>query len=84
MTKKCKSCGSCGMSLEKQEDFALGDTAADYCHYCTDSAGKLFPFEKILKMNIAYYMESQGITETAASKMALEYLRSLPAWRSHA
>lgn len=84
MTEKCKACGSCGMPLEKPEDFALGDPSGSYCHYCTDSAGKLFSFDKILEMNVKYYMESQGITEAAASKMALEYLKSLPAWRKQA
>ncbi len=32
MADKCPSCGSCGMPLEKPEDFALGDvTRASTC-----------------------------------------------------
>lgn len=82
MTKKCKSCGSCGIPLKKSEDLACGDTSGDYCHHCTDSTGKLLSFDKILKDNITYYMESQGLTETEASKIAMKYLKSLPAWKN--
>ncbi len=84
MTEKCKNCGSCGMPLESAEDFAPGNTAGDLCRYCTDTAGKLLPFDKILDMNVKYYMESQGITEAAASTMALEFLKTLPAWKKSA
>ena len=81
MNQKCKSCGSCGMPLEKKEDFALGDPAQSYCQYCTNKKGTLLPFEEVLKMNAKFYVESQGVTQDAALKMAVDLLRSQPAWK---
>jgi len=43
MADKCPSCGSCGMPLEKPEDFALGDVTRAYCRYCTDAREKEEP-----------------------------------------
>lgn len=82
MEKKCKSCGSCGMPMEKNEDYALGDLNQEYCRYCTNKSGDLLPFEKILKMNADYYVESQGVTVDAALKMATDLLRNQPAWKN--
>jgi hypothetical protein len=82
MKEKCQSCASCGMPLEKSEDYALGDTSQAYCVYCTDAKGQLLPFEKILKANANYYVESQGITPDAAMKMATDLLKNQPAWKN--
>lgn len=82
MNSKCKSCGSCGMPMKKSEDFALGNMEQDYCSYCTDKEGKLFAFDKILNMNAKYYIESQGVTQEAALKMATDLLKNQPAWKN--
>lgn len=81
MNPKCKSCSSCGMPMEKAEDYSLGNTASEFCQYCTDKAGKLLPFEQILKANADYFQESQGLTPQAAQKMAKDLLKSQPAWK---
>lgn len=82
MKPKCRSCSSCGMPMENPEDFALGDVNSVYCQYCTDDAGRLLPFEKILKANSEYFKESQGLTDQAALKMATDLLRNQPAWKN--
>ena len=82
MKQKCESCNSCGMPLEKKEDFALGDTSSVYCSYCVDPAGKLLPYDTILQNNAHYFRESQGLTEQAAMKMATDLLRTMPAWKN--
>lgn len=82
MNQKCKSCSSCGMPMENAEEFALGNTASEFCKYCTDKLGQLLPYEKILNSNAAYYKESQGLTEQAAMKMAQDLLKSQPAWKN--
>jgi hypothetical protein len=69
------------MPLEKPEDFALGDPKSLYCSSCTDSRGKLLPYEEVLAMNARYYVESQGITPEAANRMAQALLQSMPAWQ---
>ncbi len=80
MALKCKTCGSCGMPMEKVEDFSLGDVNANYCKYCTDKEGNLLPYKEILSMNAQYYMDSQGITAEKATQMASQLLKSQPAW----
>ncbi|MCC7404065.1 MAG: zinc ribbon domain-containing protein [Bdellovibrionales bacterium] len=82
MKPKCESCNSCGMPLESKEDFALGDTSSVYCKYCVDNVGQLLPYDTILKNNAHYYKESQGLTEQAATKMAKDLLKTLPAWKN--
>jgi len=81
MADKCPACGSCGMPLEKPEDYALGDVTRPYCRYCTDARGELLPYEQVLETNKRFYVESQGITPEAATRMAREMLADMPAWR---
>jgi len=82
MKSKCPSCASCGMPMEKPDDFAMANSSSPYCKYCTDKTGKLLPFDQILKSNADFYRESQGITDSAAIKMAQDLLKSQPAWKS--
>jgi hypothetical protein len=70
------------MPLENAEDFALGDISSSYCKYCVDQKGELLPYETILENNAHYYKESQGLTEQAATKMAKDLLKTMPAWKS--
>lgn len=81
MKAKCQSCASCGMPMENNEDFALSDPKSNYCSYCTDQQGQLLPWDQILKNNASYLKESQGLTDPAAQKMALDLLKSQPAWK---
>ena len=81
MSDKCPACGSCGMPMERPEQFALGDPNSIYCSSCTDTKGQLLPYEKILSMNAKFYVESQGITPDAAQRMAQALLASMPAWK---
>ena len=82
MKPRCESCNSCGMPLEKNEDFALGNLESIYCQYCVNSMGELLPYETILKNNVHYFQESQGLTEPAAIKMTKDLLKTMPAWKS--
>lgn len=81
MADKCISCGSCGMPMKEQKDFVLGDVTSVYCSHCTDAAGKLLPFDSVLKSSVHYYMASQGIDENTATKLAEQLLSTKPAWR---
>ncbi|MGZ3749194.1 MAG: zinc ribbon domain-containing protein [Pseudobdellovibrionaceae bacterium] len=82
MNQKCKSCSSCGMPMENQEDFALGNSKSEFCKYCTDENGQLLSFEKILQANAGYFKESQGLADQAALKMATDLLKAQPAWKN--
>lgn len=81
MNKRCESCNSCGMPLEKPEDYALGDIQTKYCVYCTDSKGHLKTFDEILEGMTTFLMSSQGLAKEAAHRMAQEVLETLPAWK---
>jgi hypothetical protein len=41
----------------------------------------LLPYEQVLETNKRFYVESQGITPEAATRMAREMLADMPAWR---
>lgn len=82
MKQKCQSCNSCGMPLENQADYALGDINSIYCKYCVNPSGELLPYETILKANADYFKESQGITEQAAIQMTKDLLKTMPAWKN--
>jgi Putative zinc ribbon domain len=84
MSEKCPSCSSCGLPMEKPEDFSMGNPKNIYCRYCTDAHGNLLPYEAVLETNIQYYIDSQGITPDAANRMARALLASMPAWKSRA
>lgn len=81
MKKRCESCNSCGMPLENDADFALGDPHSSFCKYCVDQKGALLPYDTVVKSNAHYYKESQGISDEAATKMAKDLLKTMPAWR---
>ncbi len=81
MAEKCISCGSCGMPMEKPDDFALGDVTRPYCSYCTDARGELLPYEQVLDTNARIYEQSQGVTPEAAKRLAQALLADMPAWR---
>jgi hypothetical protein len=78
---KCISCGSCGMPMKEPQDFALQNRASLYCSHCTDESGELLSYEQILAINAKYYMKSQGISESAALKLAADLLATKPAWK---
>ena len=79
---RCKACGSCGFPMAKPEDFSLGNVISLYCRHCTNEKGELLPYETILQANKKYYMESQGISEHIAIKMAKELLATMPVWKN--
>jgi hypothetical protein len=70
------------MPMEKPEDFALGDVTRPYCRFCTDARGELLPYEQVLETNARFYVESQGVTPSAATAMAEAMLAGMPARRS--
>ena len=78
MSEKCPSCGSCGMPMEKPEQFGANDTSNAYCVHCTNDKGELFDYDTILKGNIQFYMEDQGLDEAAAKEYSIKYLSTLP------
>ena len=80
-------CQSCGMSLEKAEDFgtrADGFRINDYCHYCFQNGAFTEPgitMEGMIDKCVGI-MAKQGImAETQAREMMTEVLPKLKRWR---
>src|SRR5947208_583464 len=42
---------------------------------------RLLPYEQVLETNARYYVQSQGITPDAATRLAQALLADMPAWR---
>ncbi len=77
-----ENCQSCGMPLA--EGFRH-EKAGDYCRYCADPAGSLYPYEQV-RSGVASWLESfspekEGVDFTARADL---YMRSMPAWADRA
>jgi hypothetical protein len=53
-----------------------------YCGYCTDSSGKLKPYDQVLEGTTqGYFMAMQKMPRPQAEKAAKDHLAKMPAWR---
>jgi hypothetical protein len=50
-----KNCATCGMPLEKKEDFALGDEKARFCAYCVNPDGSVKSGEEIFNGGVQFF-----------------------------
>lgn len=76
-----KLCVSCGMPMEKAEDFPLGDEEKDYCIHCARPDGSLQSYEERAAGMAAFIVRTQGLDEGAALATARSLMSRLPAWR---
>jgi hypothetical protein len=78
MTKRCISCG---MPMDKKEDFAMGNAERDYCLYCARPDGTMKSYDEALVGMTGFLVRSQGLDEKAATETARQMMTSLPAWK---
>ena len=73
-----KVCFSCGMPLVGE---AAKEVRGDYCRYCADEAGKLYPKDTVRK-GIAEYLSSwaPGQEGVDFEARADAYMKAMPAW----
>jgi hypothetical protein len=76
-----KTCIACGMPMVKAEEFAMGDTAKDYCIYCARPDGSMQSYEEKLDGMTKFIIKTQGFEEKAAGAAAREMMAKLPAWQ---
>ena len=76
-----KLCISCGMPMEKPEDFAGGDLKKDWCCHCATADGSLKTYEEALAGMAEFMTTTQGIAEEAARDAAKSYMQTMPAWK---
>ena len=80
MTNQHKICASCGLPLEKPQDFSMGDEQSIYCRYCADENGQLKSYEDVHEGLASFLMFSQDLDESTSEKMADSMLKESPAW----
>ena len=80
MRVKCKSCG---MPMVNPEDFPLGDTSKDYCVHCARPDGSMHSYGERLEALTGFIVRTQGMDENVARTMAVELMKSMPAWKNH-
>lgn len=76
-----KICISCGMPMEKADDYPLQDESKDYCIYCARPDGTLQSYEEKLKGTTEFIIRTQGLHKNAAHELAIRTLKKLPAWK---
>ncbi len=69
-------CYSCGMPIPKEQQ-----ARGNYCQYCSDEAGNLYPRELVQK-GIADWLKSFAPANGAPDFMgrAAQYMKAMPAW----
>ncbi|MFZ7103389.1 MAG: zinc ribbon domain-containing protein [Peptococcaceae bacterium] len=77
-----KICIACGMPMEKAADFAMGDTAKDYCVHCARPDGTMQSYEEKLSSLTAFIVRTQGLDKEAAAAAARNMMARLPAWKA--
>lgn len=78
-----KKCIACGMPMNQESDFAMGDTSKDYCVYCAKPDGSMQSFEEKKQSLIQFTIKTQGLEKNVAERAAENMMRQLPAWKAY-
>lgn len=76
-----KTCIACGMPMKSPAEFAMGDTAKDYCLHCARPDGSMKSFEEQKASMTTFIVKTQGLDEAVAENAAVEMMKKLPAWK---
>jgi hypothetical protein len=79
-----KLCISCGMPLEKVEDFPLGDRSKDWCVHCARPDGSLQSYEERVEGMAGFLVRTQALAQDAAKTTARTLMAQFPAWQGRA
>ena len=74
-----KTCIACGISMNKPNDFAMGDESKEYCVHCAKADGTMQSYEERLDNISAYIVKTQGFDGDAARPAAKNMMAALPA-----
>ncbi len=70
-------CLSCGAPLNKE----FKGVSEEYCKYCTDENGNLFPRERVKQGIMMWLKEWQPKVDDKKAAMRAEYyMKAMPAW----
>jgi len=76
-----KKCESCGMPMQKKDDFGGGKPNNKYCKFCTYPDGNLKPRYEIREGMIKFYMKMKNLSRADAEKYVDNYMSQMPAWQ---
>jgi len=76
-----KICISCGMPMEKGEDYPLGDESKEYCVHCARKDGSMQSYEERAAAMAGFIVKTQGLAPESALQAARERMARLPAWK---
>ena len=76
-----KNCATCGMPLEKKEDFALGDENSRFCLYCVNQDGSVKSCQEIFAGGVDFFLQSLGGDKNMAEKITRKNMSQLPYWQ---
>lgn len=74
-------CQSCGMSMDKPEDYGGGRIGSSYCRYCTDDQGNLLSQETVREKMIQFQMKSLNKSQEQAERDVDRHIALMPAWQ---
>ncbi|MDD5127128.1 MAG: VOC family protein [Dehalococcoidales bacterium] len=74
-------CQSCGMPMEKPEDFGGGNPANLCCVHCCHPDGRLKNYNEVFYGMVGFMMQSQKMDRTAAEQAVKEHMAKMPAWQ---
>jgi hypothetical protein len=76
-----KICVACGMPMNEPADFAMGDTAKDYCVHCARPDGSMQSYREKWASLTDFIVRTQGLDKNAANLAARNMMARLPAWK---
>ena len=76
-----KICIACGMPMNAQDDFAIGDEKKEYCRFCSKPDGAMLSYDEKLENMTKFIQNKQGLDKAAAKEIAKKMMLTFPAWR---
>ncbi|MFA4930897.1 MAG: zinc ribbon domain-containing protein [Patescibacteria group bacterium] len=74
-------CEACGMPMTKPEDYALGDTASQFCLYCTNADGSVKTATEIFEGGVQFFMKHVGDDRSLAERINRKNMNMQSYWQ---
>ncbi|MBU4269822.1 AraC family transcriptional regulator [Candidatus Dependentiae bacterium] len=76
-----KYCESCGMPMNKKEDFALKNETSIFCLYCVNPDGSVKSCEEIFDGGVQFFMSQLGSDRKMAEKVTRKNMNMQSHWQ---
>ena len=76
-----KYCESCGMPMNKKEDFALEDENSKFCLYCVNEDGNVKSCEEIFEGGVQFFMSKLDGDRELAQKLTRKNMNMQSYWQ---